>query len=86
MVGALIFLAALGAASLLSWGLAERLRRPMDDIARGNAPGQFAELSQGRTHYRWDGAVRGPVIVCIHGLTTASYVWDPLVPRLALMG
>ncbi|WP_095587300.1 alpha/beta fold hydrolase [Actibacterium ureilyticum] len=86
MVAALILLAGLALAAALSWLLAERLRRPLDDTARHAAPGQFAELSQGRTHYRWDGAVRGPVLVCIHGLTSASYVWDALVPRLGMMG
>lgn len=85
MAETLILLTCLVAAALL-WPLAERLRRPVDDDLRRAAPGQFADLSQGRTHYRWDGSVRGPVVVCIHGLTTASYVWDALVPRLGMMG
>lgn len=86
MVGTLIFLVCLVVAVALSWLLAERLRRRVDDEVRRAAPGQFANLSQGRTHYRWDGSVRGPVVVCIHGLTSASYVWDALVPRLGMMG
>ncbi|MCG6901436.1 MAG: alpha/beta hydrolase [Rhodobacter sp.] len=64
----------------------ERRRREMDASARGMAPGKFAELSDGLTHYRWDGPADGPVLVCIHGLTTPGYVWDRLVPLLAEAG
>ena len=61
-------------------------RSPMDDARRGSAPGLFAELSQGVTHYEWLGPPRGPVAVCIHGLTTPSFVFRSLVRGLALMG
>ena len=49
-----------------------RLRKP----DRRAAPGKFARLSQGETHYRWGANVRGPVAVLIHGLTTPSPVLD----------
>lgn len=66
--------------------LAEARRPVMDDAARVDAPGSFAELSQGVTHYRWhqDGK-RGPVAVCVHGLTTPSFVWDRLAKELTDM-
>lgn len=82
MIWAGLILAALAAA----WLLSERLRRPVDASAREDAPGQFAQLSQGVTHYRWDGPTRGPVAVCIHGLTSASYVWEAVVRALTMMG
>jgi pimeloyl-ACP methyl ester carboxylesterase len=66
--------------------LTERWRRPMDDAARRSAPGQFARLSQGVTHYRWLGAARGPVAVCVHGLTTPSFVWEGLAQGLGKLG
>ncbi|MEO0939438.1 MAG: alpha/beta fold hydrolase [Pseudomonadota bacterium] len=53
---------------------------------QGEAPGSFAELPRGTLHYRWFGPERGPVLVCVHGLTTSSYVWDGMVQGLALMG
>ena len=56
----------------------ERRRKPMDGIARNAAPGDFAELSDGTTHIRQIGPVRGPVIVCVHGLTTSEYVWGDI--------
>jgi pimeloyl-ACP methyl ester carboxylesterase len=59
--------------------------RRTDPVMKG-APGQFADLSQGRTHYRWSGRARGPVAVLIHGLTTPMGVWDELSPRLGDLG
>ncbi|TNF63200.1 MAG: alpha/beta hydrolase [Rhodobacteraceae bacterium] len=65
---------------------AEARLAPMDGAARKAAPGQFAALSQGVTHYRWLGPVRGPVAVCVHGLTTPSFVWEGLAEGLARLG
>ena len=65
---------------------AERLRPKMNDEARVNAPGHFAELSQGVTHYRWYGAQTGPIAVCVHGLTTPSFVWDGIAKDLTERG
>jgi pimeloyl-ACP methyl ester carboxylesterase len=60
--------------------------RPRIDGARAGARGAFAELSRGRTHYRWHGPQGGPVTVCVHGLTTPSFVWEGLVPGLVAGG
>lgn len=64
----------------------EALRKPMDEAARRSAPGQFAALSQGKTHYQWHGSAQGPVAVCIHGLTTPSFVWGGVAKGLVRMG
>ncbi|MDW3223806.1 MAG: alpha/beta hydrolase [Paracoccaceae bacterium] len=64
----------------------EAIRKPMNQKARADAPGSFAKLSQGVTHYQWYGPMDGPVAVCIHGLTTPSFVWRGLANGLALMG
>lgn len=64
----------------------ERTRDTMDSDARKQAPGDFTTLSQGVTHYSWFGPARGPVVVCVHGLTTPSFVWQGLTKGLALMG
>ena len=64
----------------------ERLRVPMNDAARQGAEGSFANLSRGTVHYDWLGPVRGPVAVCVHGLTTPSFVWRGMARGLALMG
>jgi len=67
--------------------LMEARRKPIDSAARAAAPGQFIELTDGVTHYQWHGtSVRGPVMICVHGLTTPSYVWEPIARRLAAMG
>lgn len=74
-------------AALALWPFArEYMRKPVSDAMRQNAPGAFAELSQGITHYRWIGPTRGPVAVCVHGLTTPSLVWEAVAQGLARMG
>lgn len=64
----------------------EARRAPMNAVVRQSAPGAMVELSQGVTHVEWHGPVRGPVAVCVHGLTTPSFVWQGLVSGLAAMG
>lgn len=64
----------------------EARRRPMDEAAREHAPGRFAALPQGLTHYDWIGPEGAPVAVCVHGLTTPSFVWLGLAPHLNAMG
>ena len=66
--------------------LVEHYRPRMSDGRRGSAPGQFAELSQGVTHYHLRGPAEGQLVVCIHGLTTPSFVWQPLASGLSTHG
>lgn len=66
--------------------LDERRRQKMGATARASAEGEFAQLSQGVTHYRWTGPLRGPVAVCVHGLTTPAAVWDGVAEGLAAQG
>ncbi|MAC82063.1 MAG: alpha/beta hydrolase [Rhodobacteraceae bacterium] len=84
MIGWLLLAAIL---ALIAWPLLrEATRQPMDAGARRGAEGDFAELSQGVTHYQWTGPLRGPVVVCIHGLTTPSFVWRAVARGLAGWG
>ena len=66
--------------------LRETAKQEMDSTARSHAPGEFAKLSRGVTHYRWMGATRGPVAVCVHGLTTPSFVWHGVARGLGAIG
>lgn len=66
--------------------VAEHRRAPIDDQLRRQAPGYFAGLPLGQTHYQWFGPEDGPVVVCIHGLTTPSFVWGGVIPDLVAMG
>ncbi len=79
-------LIALVAAVLIFPFLAEALRPRMTASRRKLAPGQFANLSQGTTHFQWTGPEDGPIAVCIHGLTTPSFVYGPLADGLAAKG
>jgi len=78
----LLLIAALAIAPFLR----EQRRPVMDDDARVDAPGSFAELPQGITHYQWFGGARGPIAVCVHGLTTPGFVWHQMAEELAQMG
>jgi pimeloyl-ACP methyl ester carboxylesterase len=64
----------------------EARRRPMTASLRKSAPGDFAQLSQGVTHYQWVGPSRGPIAVLIHGLTTPSIVWKDVAQALGDTG
>jgi pimeloyl-ACP methyl ester carboxylesterase len=64
----------------------EIARLPMNEDERENAPGQFATLPKGITHFEWTGPENGPVVVCIHGLTTPSFVWQSTARGLAEAG
>lgn len=84
MIGGVL---ALGLTGLISWPLVRELRRaPVSNALRNAAPGQFADLTRGKTHYQWFGPEDGDVLVCVHGLTTPSFVWGGLIPDLVAMG
>ncbi|NIZ14780.1 alpha/beta fold hydrolase [Phaeobacter sp. HF9A] len=82
----LLAIAALILGLLLTPLLREKLRKPITEALRRDAPGDFAELSAGLTHYRWIGPARGPVAVCIHGVSTPSEGFLPLAQELTEMG
>ncbi|MFK7939314.1 MAG: alpha/beta fold hydrolase [Roseovarius sp.] len=74
-------------AGIIALPYIREVRKPMmDDAARRSAPGAFVTLSRGQTHYQWLGAARGPVAVCVHGLTTPSFVWGPIAQGLGRLG
>ncbi|MEQ9366851.1 MAG: alpha/beta hydrolase [Leptospirales bacterium] len=58
----------------------------MNDGLRGQAPGKFATLSAGRTHYIQSGPEAGPIVVLIPGATIPCFVWEPLLPILGAAG
>lgn len=64
----------------------EMARKPVTRRTSNDPNGQFADLPRGRVYYRWHGPNDGPVAICVHGLTTPSYVWDGLIPHLVDRG
>ncbi|WP_323768276.1 alpha/beta hydrolase [Antarctobacter sp.] len=83
LLGSALTLVALGAAALPAY---REIRRKSIKDLRAAAPGELADLSQGRTHFQWHGPQDAPVVVCIHGLTTPSFVWEGLTPHLINSG
>jgi len=72
--------------ALALWPVFAERARHAPAAFRDKAPGRFAKLSQGVTHYQWLGPARGPVVVCVHGLTTPSPVWYAIATGLAHLG
>lgn len=83
MIGALA-LATLAAAAGAA-PLAERLRKPVTAL-RGAPEGALIPLPDGIAHVRRYGPSRGPVALCVHGLTTPGFAYAPLATRLVAQG
>lgn len=66
--------------------LAEALRRPMTRRRQASAPGEIAPLEYGPTHYKLSGPENGQLVICIHGLSTPSYVFAATERSLVDMG
>ena len=58
----------------------------LDATVWNRQDGDIVRLSDGITHYRWDGSPTGQVVVLLHGGTIPSWEWDPVVPYLAGAG
>lgn len=59
-----------------SWAWAGRGLKPLDEIERARAPGQFAALPDGKLHYRLSGPEGAPLIVMVHGFSTPGFIFD----------
>ena len=66
--------------------LKEATKKKLGDKERTQAPGNFVTLSKGLVHYRWLGADTGDLVVCVHGLTTPSFVFEGLASHYASIG
>lgn len=84
MIGWVLFLLVLAGLVSIPWVMESD--RHEAAAFRDKAPGRFAKLSQGVTHYQWLGPARGPVVVAIHGLTTPSPVWYAIAEKLTGLG
>lgn len=49
----------------------------LDDITRSSAPGNFARLPDGYTHYELGGPASGALVALIHGFSVPGYIFDP---------
>jgi pimeloyl-ACP methyl ester carboxylesterase len=73
----------------LLWGwfaYANPEKLPLDAAARAALPGQFAQLSDGFTHYELSGPADGPVVVLAAGFSVPYYIWDPTFSALTAAG
>lgn len=61
-------------------------RRDLDESARRSAPGRFARLTDGYTHYELEGPPEGQVVVLAAGYSVPYYIWDPTFNALVDRG
>ena len=60
---------------------------PLDDKARAALKGEnFVRLSDGVTHYQWQGPETGRKVVLVHGFSSPYFIWDRTVPALVQAG
>lgn len=64
------------------WRAREKSLRVMTGAVRSARPGKLIKLRFGHTHYQLDEQADRPLLICIHGWSTSSYVWDQLRPLL----
>jgi pimeloyl-ACP methyl ester carboxylesterase len=60
--------------------------KELNDAVRANAPGSFARLSDGLTHYELGGAINGQPVVLVHGFSVPYFIWDPTFAFLTKSG
>lgn len=78
---------AAGAAALAALPMAAEARRlRMTPEVQSKAPGELLDLPMGRTHFQTTGPEDGPLAVCIHGLTTPSYIFAGTRNALETLG
>lgn len=68
------------------WLARENSLSTMTGAARSLRPGKLVKLRHGLTHYQLDEYSDRPLMICIHGWSTSSYVWDRLRPLLRDQG
>ena len=58
----------------------------LNEQTRASAPGSFASLPSGITHYEYTGDPEKPFVILIHGFSVPYFIYDPTVPALANAG
>jgi len=74
------------AAGVALYVAADPERLDIDEAVRASAPGQFARLSDGVTHYELGGPPDGRVVVLAAGISVPYYIWDPTFAALTRAG
>jgi pimeloyl-ACP methyl ester carboxylesterase len=82
---ALAVVLVVGGPLTLYW-LSDPEKIDLDDTARRSAPGSFAHLTDGYTHYEIGGPRDGRTVVLVAGFSVPYYIWDPTFAALVKAG
>jgi pimeloyl-ACP methyl ester carboxylesterase len=77
-----VVLAAIVACAAGSYFFLDPEKKMLNADARTRFGGAFITLSDGVTHYQWEGPLEGPVVVLVHGATVPMWVWQNLAADL----
>lgn len=80
LFGLILFLA------LTAYLGADLMLKPMNDEARKGAPGAFADLTDGKLHYRLEGPEDAPLVVLVHGFSTPNFIYEQNIEALNAAG
>lgn len=81
---AVVLLALIAAAALV---LGDTEATELNAQTRAAMPEKsFVRLSDGFTHYEWQGPVDGPTVVLVHGFSSPMFIWDHNIAALAEAG
>lgn len=58
-------------------------KKVLNEGVRTRLGGNYVTLSDGVTHYQWEGPLEGQVVVLVHGATVPMWVWKNLAADLA---
>lgn len=58
----------------------------LNEMTRAEAPGSFARLPDGMTHYELAGPAEARTVVLVHGFSVPAYIWDPVYDHLIASG
>lgn len=68
------------------WQKEEDDRNAIPSELPAGISGAFEVLPSGRTYFELDDELDRPLLICIHGWSTASYVWKELRPKFQAKG
>ncbi len=60
--------------------------RELNETTRAEAPGSYARLPDGMTHYELSGPAEAPVVVLVHGFSVPGFIYDPTFEYLCASG
>ena len=73
-------------AVVVAYGIARSGSKPLDQAARDRLGGDYLQTDHGILSYTRQGPANAPIVILVHGFTTAKFVWEQVTPTLLAAG